>query len=539
MQEHGKKIMQYVREQGEKVRGFFYNKKVTHAGNIGLRAALFGIIAWGGWGTARIATGMQDGVAPDFVPQTLPLLLSGVLYVDRFAAVVVTLLALALLLELTRQNARSIKSILGTGILVLGVLTAATPLTLVAWLFLVLLVHVRNVAKKEQGLVLTSMGALMLSVLLLSGGAFLAEMTIVATIAAELARPTVLLALALLFGGSLASVRWLTGAYVLVPVYITLRLCLFFLGAAPAMLVTVIALGAAVLAWRSARAQSAYAVYRAHLFAFFMAIPLTMIAVNVQNIAAVQAFLFGGIALAASAVIGYGAYEKKESDVHPLELLFRTPLPGTFSGMGFLLLVCGLAVLGEQATSFAEQVFLGIVAGVTVYTWGALMMRMAKRSSEHVSLPAPFQAMRIALLALLAGSFAHILAYLGTTIGGEIPDSKIEIAFTSTVLTITPWMLLLLSAVLFVGVKIFSEKKPELWERGVKKLEASYTYVDNRWMKGEEKVSAMCVHWAKQCKETRERVYRNVKDTESQFAHKTGVFVAVAFIGSVIILLSL
>lgn len=448
----------------KKAKAFFRAQKTKNVlQTLGRIIAAIGVVG-GGWAMALIAGGMREGIAPHLLPQTLPLLVSGVWYIDRFAAVFGVILAAATLVHLCERSPGVFKSAFGAMFLVLGVISAATPMTLIAWLLVVTLTGIRAVAQKERMGFVFAMGAIMLSILLLSGGAFLADMTIVASISSQLPEKTVLLALVFLFAGALASVRWFAGAYLLIPMYITLRLCLFFLGSAPALLLTLVALLSALMALHHARKRHQHAITQSHLYLLFFAVPLTMIAVNMQVVTAVQCFLFGGITLAAAGILGdyrRGGLHTQEKEMG-IQKFLRSPLPGTLPGMGILLLLAGLGVLWQAAGTAGERGFIVLLIGITLGT-ALFLGRFFVQQGNGGTQRARMGGAQSLILFVGAIAYAHILAYLGTTIGGEVPDARIEIDFAQNVLTLVPWMLLGVSALVVGGVMIMKKMKPGAW----------------------------------------------------------------------------
>ncbi len=432
-----------------------------------------------GWLLAQIATGLKEGIAPSIFPRTLPLLFSGVLYIDRFAAVFGVILAAVLLITFLQGSSRALKNGLLVGVVVCGVLSAATPLTLVGWLVIALVCSVKNVVPKEWLCFLASMTAIMLSILLLSGGAFLADMTIVASVSSQLPSSMILLALLLLFGGSLWSIRHLEGAYLLIPVYVVLRLCLFFLGSAPALLLTMVSIVATLLALHEARTVRAHTIARSSVYILFMSVPLTMIAVQMQNITAVQCFLFGGLAVAAAGIVAdvsviwptvFGSWAKRTS------IFMRSALPGTFMGMGAILLLGGFFSLG-QAVGTIERLYLTLLAIFTLLTF---MFMGRKLMMQEVRLSSLAFSGIVQSLLLLAGGvfFAQMLALLGTTIGGDIPDAKIDFVFGATTFSFTPWILCVGGLLIVVLCGVMKKYKPLLWEYFARPIRAGLSWID-------------------------------------------------------------
>jgi hypothetical protein len=450
----------------KKAKAFFRAQKTKNVlQTLGRIIAAIGVVG-AGWAMALIAGGMREGIAPHLLPQTLPLLVSGVWYIDRFAAVFGVILAAATLVHLCERSPGVFKSAFGAMFLVLGVISAATPMTLIAWLLVVTLGGVRAVAQKERMGFVFAMGAMMLSILLLSGGAFLADMTIVASISSQLPEKTVLLALVFLFAGALASVRWFAGAYLLIPMYITLRLCLFFLGTAPTLLITLVALLSALMALYFARKRNQHAIMQSYMYLLFFAVPLTMIAVNMQIVTAVQCFLFGGITLAAAGILGdyrRGGVQGQEKEMSIQQFLL-SPLPGTLPGMGLLLLFAGLGVLWQAAETVGEKGFTALLIVITLGTT-LFLARFFVQQGNGGTQRAFVGGVQSFILLIGAIAYAHILSYLGTTIGGEAPDARIEIAFAETVLTLIPWMLLGASALFVGGAMIMKKKKPDAWAK--------------------------------------------------------------------------
>lgn len=448
-------------------------------------------IAWGGWEAALIASGKAQGITPSFLPATLPLLVSGTLYIDRFAAVFCVMLAAALLIALLRGGKGAWASV-GASVVVLGILAASTPLTLVAWLLIAAWVVVRGVPQKQRLSFLFGMGAMVLSTLLLSGGAFLADMTVVATVSSQLPENMVFMALVLLFGGALWSVRELTGMYLLIPTYVVLRFCLFFLGSASAPLLTVVALAALIAALFTARRVGPQAYVRAAFFVLLASVPLTMMSVQLELITAVQCFLFGGLAVGAAGLLGEagGVCMRKEGSLVMRFLL--SPLPGTLLGSGLVLLGAGLWVMGESAGSLGERVYLamlGIALLKIAFLFARLVMKKEVRRGEGVQLSGPVQ---MVLLAAGAVGLAQMLALLGTTIGGETPDWIIDIALKNVTLSVMPAMLTAISAVLIALVYVAKEKKPELWQKGATRVMRAYAYGDATMEKVTARAHALC-----------------------------------------------
>lgn len=421
---------------------------------------------YAGLQSARIASGLQEGAVFAFLPQQLSLLFSGMMYIDRFAGVFGVILFAILALLFTEGSRGALTRGIYTGILVLGVVTASTPFTLVAWLVIAMSVCMREVAKKAQGGFLLSVGAIILSVLMLSGGAFLADMTIVATISSELPSQTLFLALILLFGGALWSVRSFSGAYVLIPIYITLRICLFFLGSASVPLLIFVVLIAALCALSSALTES---VPRTRAFAYLalMCIPLTMLAVGIQNITAVQCFLFGGLALLAGGVFSDVRTKWPAGiSLHMLRLkMFFTQsgLPGLFTGIGAVLVGFGFLSLGE-GTQGIERAYVVLLSILTLLTLLALGQRAytqeIRTSSWNIS------GILQALVLILGGLFfAQALSYLGTTLGGEIADAVITVPLLTTSVSFAPWMLFLGSIVVVLIFGALKRYQPSVWNR--------------------------------------------------------------------------
>lgn len=443
-----------------------------------LTLASLGVL-WIGWQSALIAGGLREGVIPQFLPQTLPLLFSGVLYIDRFAAVFGVILSAFLLLVFTEGSRGALKTGILSGVFVLGILAASTPLTLVAWLTAITVYYVTHVAQAERRGFVVSMTAMSLSILLLSGGAFLADMTVVSSVSAQLSEGSVFLALALLFGGALWSVRSLTGAYVLIPVYITLRLCLFFLGGASVLLLSVVSVLAALAALYAARTARAHAFLRSSTFLLFMSVPLTMLAVQVQVIDAVQCFLFGGLAIVAAGMIGgFSAVwpVRVQREVNILLRFLQSALPGTFMGTGALLLFMGFVSLGQLAGP-AESLYLLLLAVITFCT----LLFLSKMLFTQTVRTGSFPLSGVIQAALLVGGavfFAHMLTYLGTTIGGDVPDAVVEVVLGANTFSFTPWILFVGSAVLILLLMLVKRYQPKIWDRVSHVVHVCFTWLD-------------------------------------------------------------
>ena len=508
-------------------------KRVARGVLLGL--ASLGVL-WTGWQSTLLAGGLREGVAPQFLPHTLPLLFSGVLYLDRFAGVFGVILSAILLLTFLEGSRSAFKKGLFAGIFVLGVIASSTPLTLVAWLVATTVFCVKHVAQSERRGFVVSMMAIVLSVLLLSGGAFLADMAIVSTVSSQLPAASIFLSLILLFGGALWSIRSLEGAYVLIPIYITLRLCLFFLGSAPALLLTVVAVIAALAAMYTARSTAAYAPARASVYLLFMAVPLTMIAVEMQVIDAVQCFLFGGLAVATAGILGGIPTvwpTRVRMGAHMLSRFVRSVLPGTFMGTGALLLFAGFISLA-QFTGPVEIVYLAFLALLTFCTF----LFLTRSLFAHEIRVAPWNLSGVVQAIVLLGGgifFAQILAYLGTTIGGNAPDSKIAIVFGATTLSFTPWILFVASAVLVAACMLVKKYQVALWDRVVLLTRRLFTHLD-RWSVYPKYVSSFFAHGVR----GRSWLDASAMSLEQRAAHMTlkerGVLMVALFIVTIIVL---
>lgn len=463
-------FLQKAQEQGMaiilRILAFCKMERVQHGIRIVLlMLASLGVL-WTGWQSALIAGGLREGVAPQLLPSTLPLLFSGTLYIDRFAALFGVILSAALLLIFTEGSRGALKTGILSGVFILGVFAASTPLTLVAWLTAMTVYYARHVVQAERKGFVVSMCAMSLSVLLLSGGAFLADMTVVSTVSAQLSEGSVLLALILLFGGALWSVRSLGGVYILIPVYITLRLCLFFLGGASVLLLTVVSVIAAFAALYVARSAGAYAFLRSSAFLLFMCVPLTMLAVQVQIIDAVQCFLFGGLAIVTAGIIGgfsatWPVRVQREANI--LLRFLQSALPGTFMGTGALLIFVGFVSLGQLAGP-TESVYLLFLAVITFCTFLFLSRMLFTQTVRAGS----FSLSGLIQTVLLAGGsifFAQILTYLGTTIGGNFPDTKVEIVLGASTFSFVPWILFVGSAVLVFLFMLVKRYHATIWGR--------------------------------------------------------------------------
>lgn len=465
-------FLQKIREKGCEavcwVKTFVRAEKTGAVAREVLLALMSVVTAWGGWNAVQIAVGNREGVAANILPDTIPFLLSGVLYVDRFAAVFGVVLAAAVLLSFLERSRGAFWRGVQALVLVLGVISASTPFTLVAWVVLSMIVLSKDVPQKSRLGFLLSMGAIALAVLVLSGGAFLAEMTIVATVSSQLPPVAIFFALTLLFAGSLWSIRSLSGAYFLIPAYITLRLCLFFLGTAPALLLSGVALLALLFAKREILARDAHAFGRTSLYLLFMCVPLTMISVELQVITAVQCFLFGGLAIMASGVLTDTSTRWStawKSAGTWLTRFVQSPIPGTLMGGGALLVLAGFIALGEATTGMLEMLYLLVLAalflGALVFM-GRALLKHEVAGGSGVQLSGPLQA-----LLLLGGGvgFAHMLALLGTTLGGESPDSVVAIAFTQQTFSFIPWLCTVVSVAIIALIVLLQKKQPAVWDR--------------------------------------------------------------------------
>lgn len=476
-----KNVMKKSEEMSRKIVLVACGTKARRMGYGFLLAAAAVISAWGGYGAARIAAGLASGVAPSFLPGTLPLLVSGTLYIDRFAAVFCVMLSAVLLLSFLRGTKAAFFEGITAAVLIFGVITAATPLTLVAWLVLTGIAVERSAPQKTRLRFLLAIGGIILGTLLLSGGAFLADITVVATISSQLSEELTLLALGLLFAGSLWSIREFKGPYMLVPAYVVLRFCLFFLGSASALLLTVVSFLAIVAACNTARRAQAYAYIRTLFYALFMAIPLTMLAVQMQIIVAVQCFLFGGLALAFAGLLGdvrvFWAEEWSRAGGWFAKIM-QSALPGTLLGTGALLILGGFWSLNEGAASIFESVYLLVLAVLFVKTLLLLARFTVKRETQiapGIQLSGPVQTL---LLGVLGVGFAQMLALIGTTIGGETPDWVIELPFKARTLIITPWMCFV-GSIVGVGLLTFVQKKyVHIWGKFAAPVIAVYTWID-------------------------------------------------------------
>lgn len=476
-------FLQKAQEQGKAAGSRIWALCKTDRVRLGIRVGLLALaslgVLWTGWQSALITGGLQAGAAPQFLPHTLPLLFSGALYIDRFAALFGVILSAVLLLIFTEGSRGALKTGIFSGIFVLGVFSASTPLTLVAWLTAVTVYYVRHVAQAERRGFVVSMSAMSLSVLLLSGGAFLADMTIVSTVSAQLSEGSVLLALILLFGGALWSVRSLGGAYVLIPAYITLRLCLFFLGGASVLLLTVVSVIAALAALYVARSAGTHAFLRSSAFLLLMCVPLTMLAVQVQVIDAVQCFLFGGLTIATAGIIGgfsavWPVRVQREANI--LLRFLQSALPGTFMGTGALLLFTGFVSLGQLAGP-AESLYLLLLAIITFCTFLFLSRMLFTQTVRTGSFPLSGV---IQTVLLVGGSlfFAQMLTYLGTTIGGNLPDTKVEIVLGASTFSFTPWILFVGSAVLVLLFMLVKRYQPMAWNRMSRIVHMCFAWLD-------------------------------------------------------------
>lgn len=476
-------FLQKAQEQGKAAGSRILALCKTNSVQRGIRVVLLALaslgVLWTGWQSALIAGGLREGVAPQFLPHTLPLLFSGALYIDRFAALFGVILSAALLLIFTEGSRGALKTGIFSGIFVLGIFAASTPLTLVAWLTAVTVYYVRHVAQAERRGFVVSMSAMSLSVLLLSGGAFLADMTIVSSVSAQLSKGSVFLALTLLFGGALWSVRSLGGVYVLIPAYITLRLCLFFLGGASVFLLTVVSIVAALAALYVARSAGTHALLRSSTFLLFMCVPLTMLAVQVQVIDAVQCFLFGGLTIATAGIIGgfsavWPARIQQEANI--LLRFLQSALPGTFLGIGALLLFTGFVSLGQLAGP-VESLYLFLLAVITFCTFLFLSRMLFTQTVRTGSFPISGA---IQTILLVGGSifFAQMLTYLGTTIGGSLPDTRVEIVLGANTFSFTPWILFVGSAVLVLLFMLMKRYQPTAWNRMSRIVHVCFTWLD-------------------------------------------------------------
>lgn len=496
------------------------------------------LTVWGGWKAALIAIGKVPGATPSFLPATLPLLVSGTLSIDRFAAVFCVILAAVLLLTFAKGTKGSLKSGIVTGIAVVGVLTAATPFTLVAWLVLVAMGEERNAPQKTRLRFLLGMGAIALSVLLFSGGAFLADMTLVATIAAQLPSGLVSLALVLLFGGSLWIVRDLKGAYLLVPAYVTLRFCLFFLGPVSAALLTLIAVIASVAALCMAKTAAHHALSRTSLYLLLAGVPLTMIAVQMQVITAVQCFLFGGIFVAVSGILGDARVlwaKEWERAGNVLTRFFFNGIPGTFMGSGMMLMLAGFWALGENAAGAFERAYLLILAVLFIKTLlilARLVMRKNSESAEGIQFSGPLQ---MVIIAAASMGFAQLLTLLETTIGGETRDWTIDLSFATKTLSVMPVVCLAGGIIVVALAYLLKTKNAEVWAKISTPIVRAYAWADTyTWPNRVWESAAKSLH----------EKYRQGKEwlekTDARMAHaplkETALVILACFVVTLIVL---
>jgi hypothetical protein len=475
-----KNVIKKSKEICQKIAQIACGAKTRHIGHSLLLAAASGISVWGGYSAARIAAGLAPGVAPSFLPATLPLLVSGTLYIDRFAAVFCVMLSAVLLLAFLRGTKGVLVEGITAAVLILGVITAATPLTLVAWLVLTGITIERSAPQKTRLRFLFAIGGIVLGTLLLSGGAFLADMTVVATVSSQLPKELILLALTLLFAGSLWSIREFKGPYMLVPAYVILRFCLFFLGSVSASFLTLAAFVAIIAACCVAHKAQAHAYTRTLFYALFMAIPLTMLAVQMQIIVAVQCFLFGGLALAFAGLLGDVRvfWAEEWSRAGGWLKILQSALPGTLLGTGSLLVLGGFWSLGETTTGIFESAYLLVLAALfvkAILLLARLTVKKEIQTAPGTQFSGPAQAL---LLVALGVGFAQILALVGTTIGGKTPDWIIELPFKTQTLTITPWMCFVGSMVVIGILTLLQKKNPQIWHRLAAPVVAVYAWID-------------------------------------------------------------
>ena len=516
---------------------FFIDHRTKHlARGMLLCLASLGVV-WTGWQSALIAGGLREGVAPHILPQTLPLLFSGALYFDRFAGVFGVILSIMLLLTFAEGSRGALKKGLIAGIFVLGIVTSSTPMTLVAWLVVTTVFYVAHVAQRERRGFVVSMMAIALSILLLSGGAFLADMTIVSTVSSQLPAASVFLALVLLFGGSLWSTRSLEGAYALIPVYITLRLCLFFLGSAPTLLLTIVAVVAMLAAMHFARSTEAHAPARASTYMLFMAVPLTMISVEMRVIDAVQCFLFGGLAIAISGIvsgISMAWPTRMRMGANVLARFVQSALPGTFMGMGVLLLFAGFISLA-QFTGPIETAYLILLALLTFCT--VLLMTRSLFAREVRTIPWNISGI-LQTLVLLAGGifFAQILAYLGTTIGGDVPDSRIAIVLGAKTLSFIPWILFVVSAVFVAAFLVLKRYQLAIWDHLIRFVHRFFARIDYWFGHPARYISSLWAYGAKSVTWLDMSVANLEHRSASMTLQERGLLIIALFILTIIVL---
>ncbi len=519
-----------------RIEAFFRADRTSYAGYVVFLGLISLGVLWTGWQSALIAGGLHEGTVFQFLPQTLPLLFSGTLHIDRFAGVFGVILSIVLLLTFTEASRVAFKKGIFAGFFVLGTIASSTPFTLVAWLVATTVFYVKHVAQSERRSFVVSMMAIILSVLLLSGGAFLADMTIVATVSSQLPVAIVSLALVLLFGGSFWSIRSFEGAYVLIPIYIALRLCLFFLVSAPALLLTVVAVIAIFAALYTARSTESSAPARASVYILFMAIPLTMIAVEMQLIDAVQCFLFGGLAVGTAGIVGgiLTAWPTRmRMGVSLLSRFVQSVLPGTFMGTGAFLLLAGFVSLGQLAGP-AEMVYLAFLVFLVLCTF--LFITRSLLAYEVRTAPWNMSGILQALILLAGGVFfAQMLAYLGTTIGGDAPDSTIAIVLGTITFSFTPWIFLVVSAGIVVIFMALKKYQSAVWGRVVQGVRHVFACLD-RWFTYPEHLSFLRAYGAKGTSWLEVSVTSLEQRTARMKLQERGLLMVALFIVTIIVL---
>ena len=200
-----------------------------------------------------------------------------------------------------------------------------------------------------------------------------------------------------------------------------------------------------------------------------------------------------------------------------------------------MLLFSGFFAIAGVTSGLLELVYIGLLAVLTLCV--LLLMARYTLAREVQTVPGINVSGPVQALLLGAGGvlFAQILAHLGTTIGGESPDSVIEIAFRAKTFSFTPWMCFVGSAVIVALIMLLKARRADVWERIAAPVRRAYAWADAQYAR--LRVGERTQGW---CMQGKTKADSSLAGLEARVARLTikesGILILACFVVTLIVL---